>query len=68
MITTHTNGSHAHYRNERGGLSTMAYVLWFAFATFCVIITTFAVLASRTVEPAPEEPAATSHGPGGHHG
>lgn len=37
-------------RHPRGGLSTMAYVLWFAFAAFCMIIATFTLLARNPVQ------------------
>jgi hypothetical protein len=62
-----------HYKNERGGLnfrgfSTMAYVLWFAAATFCAIIATFTLLASNPPQSVTVQPdqAVTSEHPAGH--
>ena len=59
----------AHYKNDRGGLNfsrfcTMAYVLWFAAATFCTIIATFTLLASNPPQPVtvqPDQPVTTEH-------
>lgn len=46
----------SHYRHHRGGLSTMAYILMFAFATFCAIVATFALLARNPVQPVTGQP------------
>ena len=58
-----------HYKNDRGGrnfsgFSTMAYVLWFAAATFSAIIVTFTLLASNPPQPVtvqPDQPVSTEH-------
>ena len=59
-----------HFKNDRGGFnpsgfSTMAYILWFAAATFCVIIATFALLASTPHQPETVQPVTSEH-PAGH--
>jgi hypothetical protein len=62
-----------HFKNDRGsinrsGFSTMAYVLWFAAATFCAIIATFTLLASNPPQPMtgqPDQPVTSGH-PAGH--
>ncbi len=62
MITTNI-------RNHRGaGLSTMAYILWFAAGTFCVIIGTFALLSRHPVqsEGQDEQPVKTEQQPASH--
>ncbi len=70
MTTTHSHYRHAHYRNERGGLSTMAYVLRLAFATFCIIIASLSPCSPT----GPSSPCPSSQqqrppdGPAGQHG
>lgn len=45
-----------HHRNHRGGMSTMAYILVFAAATFCALVATFVLLARNPAQSGPNEP------------
>jgi hypothetical protein len=45
-----------HARHHRGGLSTMAYILWFAAAMFCALVATFVLLARNPAQSDPNQP------------